>query len=110
MHRRVASRALWPAGSRVRLSGWHANAEIVLPGFGRVLGDLVFEAERVIVEIDGWAYHRDLRAFLRDGPRQSALAAAGWVVLQTHGYELHEEPEAFLGALRRTLASRAGLR
>jgi very-short-patch-repair endonuclease len=95
---------------RAGLSGWRANAAIVLPGFGRILGDLVFEAERVVVEIDGWAYHRDLRAFLRDGPRRSALAAAGWVVLRTHWYELHEEPEAFLGALRRTLASRSGLR
>jgi very-short-patch-repair endonuclease len=88
------------------ITGWGANAEIVLPGFGPVLGDLVFAAEKVVVEIDGWAYHRDLRAFLRDGPRQSALAAAGWVVLRTHWYELHEDPDAFLGALRRTLAAR----
>ena len=54
---------------------------------------MVFEAERVVVEIDGWAYHRDLRAFLVDGPRQSALVAAGWVVLRTHWYELREEPD-----------------
>ncbi|WP_433036360.1 hypothetical protein [Actinomycetospora sp. CA-053990] len=64
----------------------------------------------MVVEIDGWAYHRDLRAFLVDGPRQSALVAAGWVVLRTHWYELHEEPEASLGRLRRTLASRSPLR
>ncbi|WP_433787029.1 DUF559 domain-containing protein [Actinomycetospora sp. CA-101289] len=95
---------------RAGLTGWRANAEIILPGFGRVLGDLVFEAERVVVEIDGWAYHRDLRAFLRDGPRQSALAAAGWVVLRTHWYELHEDPDGFVRALRRCLAGRAGLR
>ena len=60
----------------------------------------------MIVEIDGWAYHRDLRAFLRDGPRQSALAAAGWVVLRTHWHELTGEPEMFLSALTRTLVTR----
>ena len=92
---------------RSGLRGWRANAEIVLPGFGTVLGDMVFDEAKVIAEIDGWAYHRDLRAFLRDGPRQSALAAAGWVVLRTHWYELHEEPGTFVTTLRRTVAHRA---
>lgn len=95
---------------RAGLRGWRANAEVLLPGYGPVIADMLFDAERVVVEIDGWAYHRDLRAFLVDGPRQSAFVAAGWVVLRTHWYELHEEPEAFLGRLRRTLASRSPLR
>jgi len=67
----------------------------------------VFEEEKVIVEVDGWAYHRDLRAFLVDGPRQSALAAAGWVVLRTHWYELREAPAVFLARLRATVRSRS---
>ncbi|MFC5140226.1 DUF559 domain-containing protein [Actinomycetospora rhizophila] len=87
--------------------GWSANTEIVLPGYGRALGDVVFEEEKVIVEVDGWAYHRDLRAFLRDGPRQSALAAAGWVVLRTHWYELRGQPAVFLARLVETLRSRS---
>lgn len=95
---------------RAGLQGWRANAEVLLPGYGPVIADMLFDAERVVVEIDGWAYHRDLRAFLVDGPRQSALVAAGWVVLRTHWYELHEEPDVFLGRLRRTLASRGPLR
>ena len=68
---------------------------------------MVFEEEKVIVEVDGWAYHRDLRAFLVDGPRQSALAAAGWVVLRTHWYELREDPATFFARLRRTLRARS---
>ncbi|GAA4793840.1 type IV toxin-antitoxin system AbiEi family antitoxin domain-containing protein [Actinomycetospora chlora] len=88
------------------LGGWTANTEVVLPGYGRAVGDVVFAAEKVIVEVDGWAYHRDLRAFLRDGPRQSALAAAGWVVLRTHWYELRERPDAFLARLVATLRAR----
>lgn len=91
------------------LDGWSANDELLLPSFGPVVGDVVFRAERVIVEVDGWAYHRDLRAFLRDGPRQSALAAAGWIVIRTHWYEVLEDPERFLATLRRVLA-RSGTR
>jgi len=71
---------------------------------------VVFEEEKVIVEVDGWAYHRDLRAFLVDGPRQSALAAEGWVVLRTHWHELTGDPDAFLERLRRTLISRSASR
>lgn len=89
------------------IGGWTANTEIVLPGYGRALGDVVFEEAKVVLEIDGWAYHRGLRAFLVDGPRQSALAAAGWVVLRTHWHQLLGDPAAFLAAVRRTLASRS---
>ncbi|MEJ2885310.1 DUF559 domain-containing protein [Actinomycetospora aeridis] len=89
------------------LVGWSANSEVVLPGYGRAVGDVVFEAEKVIVEVDGWAYHRDLRAFLRDGPRQSALVAAGWVVLRTHWYELRRQAGVFLARLRETLRARS---
>ncbi|TDQ58644.1 very-short-patch-repair endonuclease [Actinomycetospora succinea] len=92
---------------RAGIGGWSANTEIVLPGFGRALGDVVFAEEKVVLEIDGWAYHRGLRAFLLDGPRQSALAAAGWVVVRTHWHELTGDPDTFLATLRRTLAARS---
>lgn len=99
---RVAHARLHRAGIR----GWTPNEEILLPGYGRAIGDIVFDERKVVAEVDGWAYHRDLRAFLRDGPRQSALAAAGWTVLRTHWYELREDPDAFLTTVRRTLAGR----
>jgi len=102
-----AERALHDGLDRAGITGWSANTEIVLPGYGRALGDVVFEEEKVIVEVDGWAYHRDLRAFLVDGPRQSALVAAGWVVLRTHWYELREDPATFFARLRRTLRARS---
>jgi very-short-patch-repair endonuclease len=102
-----AERALHAEIRTAGVTGWSANTEIVLLGYGRALGDVVFDEEKVIVEVDGWAYHRDLRAFLRDGPRQSALAAAGWVVLRTHWYEMREEPEVFLTRLRATLRARS---
>ncbi|PVZ13219.1 DUF559 domain-containing protein [Actinomycetospora cinnamomea] len=103
-----AERALHGGLRTAGFAGWTANTEIVLPGFGRAVADVVFDEAKVVVEVDGWAYHRDLRAFLVDGPRQSALAAAGWVVLRTHWYELREDPDAFLGRLRATLRTRSG--
>ena len=51
-----------------------------------------------VLEIDGWAFHRGLRAFLLDGPRQSAL--------QAHWYELRDDPDALLRRLRAVLGSR----
>jgi very-short-patch-repair endonuclease len=87
--------------------GWVANMPMDVPGFGRAVVDFAFPVQKVIVEVDGWAYHRDLRAFLIDGPRQTALTAEGWVVVRTHWYELTETPEVFLANLRRVLASRS---
>ncbi|WP_133824601.1 endonuclease domain-containing protein [Actinomycetospora succinea] len=95
---------------RAGLCGWTPDTEIVLPGYGRAVGDVVFADEKVVLKIDGWAYHRDLRAFLTDGPRQSALAAEGWVVVRTHWHELVSDPDGFLSRLRRTLAARSGTR
>jgi very-short-patch-repair endonuclease len=62
---------------------------------------------KVIAEVDGWAYHRGLRVFLLDGPRQTALTAAGWVVVRTHWHELTSTPEVFVANLRRILAARS---
>jgi very-short-patch-repair endonuclease len=88
------------------VAGWIANLPIEVPGFGRAVADLAFPEQEVIVEVDGWAYHRGLRAFLLDGPRQTALTAAGWIVVRTHWHELTNDPEVFVANLRRILAAR----
>ncbi|WP_285589105.1 type IV toxin-antitoxin system AbiEi family antitoxin domain-containing protein [Actinomycetospora sp. NBRC 106378] len=100
---RRAHRTMTAEGIR----GWTANLELDLPGFGRAVADVAFRREKVIVEIDGWAYHRDLRAFLHDARRQNALAAAGWTVIRTNWYELTGSPEVFIDGLRQVLAARS---
>lgn len=90
-----------------KITGWVANLEVRLPHYGPALLDLAFPELGIVVEIDGWAYHRDLRAFLRDARRQNGLAAAGWIVIRTNWYELHEDPRAFLNALCAALARRS---
>ncbi|MDL5157028.1 type IV toxin-antitoxin system AbiEi family antitoxin domain-containing protein [Actinomycetospora termitidis] len=100
---RMAHRALRRAG----ITGWVADHRVVLPRHGPALLDLAFVDRRILVEVDGWAYHRDLRAFLHDSDRQNALVLAGWVVIRTNWHELKERPEKFVLTVREALAERA---
>jgi very-short-patch-repair endonuclease len=78
-----------------------------LRGYGQAFLDLAFIEAQVLVEIDGWAYHRGLRAFVRDARRQNALVLEGWVVIRTNWFELQETPEVFVENVRDALAARA---
>jgi very-short-patch-repair endonuclease len=44
--------------------------------------DFVWRARRLIVEVDGYAYHRDPGAFERDRERDVVLTLAGWHVMR----------------------------
>ncbi len=99
---RMAHRVLREAG----LTGWEADHRVMLPRQGPAVLDLAFLEQRVLVEIDGWAYHRDLRAFLHDTRRQNALVLAGWVVIRTNWHELKERPDVFVLTVRAALADR----
>lgn len=98
---RIAHRALLGAG----ITGWRADHGLHLRGYGPAVLDLAFLEQRVLVEVDGWAYHRDLRTFLRDADRQNALVLDGWTVIRTNWFELREHPERFVRNVRDALAS-----
>ena len=102
-----AERRAHAAMTGAGLVGWVANLDLDLPGYGRAIADVAFRREKVIVDIDGWAYHRDLRAFLRDARRQNALTAAGWIVVRTNWHQIVGSPEEFLDVLWAVLAARA---
>lgn len=91
---------------RAGIAGWRANHEVRLRGYGTAFLDLAFVEHRVLVEIDGWAHHRGLRAFVRDARRQNALVLDGWVVIRTNWFELQEAPETFVQNVADALASR----
>jgi very-short-patch-repair endonuclease len=64
--------------------------------------DAYWPAHRLIVEIDGYAYHRTRAAFERDRTRDAALTAAGYRVIRITWRRLRDEPysvSAQLGAL-----------
>lgn len=100
---RIAHRCLRAGG----ITGWVADVEVVLPGYGRAVLDVVFADARLVIEIDGWAFHRDQHAFVRDEARQNALTVAGWTVLRTNWFELTRDPAAFLAAVRAVLGRRS---
>lgn len=55
----------------------------ILDRYGGFLarGDLIYRAERVLVEYDGWHHERDARQRLHDLSRRERLEAEGWRVI-----------------------------
>jgi hypothetical protein len=86
------------------LRGWTANA--VIEDGGRLLarGDIVFRGARLVVELDGWAYHVTPERFQHDRRRQNQLVAAGWTVLRFTWRDLTERPEYVVATIRRMVA------
>lgn len=94
---RMTHRALLAAG----ISDWRANAELVING-RTFRPDLVFDDVKLIVEIDGFAYHGDRDAFERDRQRQNVLTAAGWTVLRFTWRQVHDNPSAVIAQIEQT--------
>jgi hypothetical protein len=67
------------------------------------LVDFLWPQERVIVETDGYAYHRDRAAFERDHESTLALEAAGYAVRRVTYRMLRQEPRRFMAEVRRSL-------
>jgi very-short-patch-repair endonuclease len=67
--------------------------------------DFLWETERLIVEVDGYAYHGDREAFERDRRRDADLTAAGYRVVRITWRQLVEEPEAVAVRLAQALWS-----
>jgi hypothetical protein len=96
---RRAQGALHAAGIRDGVP----NLAVELPGWGTAVIDLAFRQQRVAVEIDGWAFHRDVERFRRDALRQNELTLAGWRVLRVTWYDLVAESARFVASVRRAL-------
>jgi very-short-patch-repair endonuclease len=67
------------------------------------LVDFLWSAQRVVVETDGYLFHRDRLAFERDREIPLALNAAGYQVFRVTYRMLKKDPRPFLGLLRRSL-------
>jgi very-short-patch-repair endonuclease len=66
--------------------------------------DVAFVSERVAIEVDGWAWHRDVDRFNHDAQRQNALMNAGWHVLRFTWHHLRNDPEGVIAQVRQALA------
>ncbi|ROR73644.1 DUF559 domain-containing protein [Bogoriella caseilytica] len=85
------------------LSGWRANHPIVVDGWIIARGDVVFERERVIIEVDGRAHHD----FERDRERLNLLTLAGYTVLRFTWQQLRHRPKDVLRQIRIALSAAA---
>jgi very-short-patch-repair endonuclease len=90
------------------IHGWTVNAALVVRG-ADYFPDFCFRSERLIVELDGWAWHHSPDRFRHDRHRQNDLMLAGWIVLRFTWFDLVERPDWVLGQVRSALlARRAG--
>lgn len=61
--------------------------------------DLLWRAQRLVVEVDGFAFHSSRAAFERDRLRDADLLAAGYRVIRITWRRLTQEPEAVVASL-----------
>jgi len=66
--------------------------------------DAVWPAQRLAVELDGWAWHHDRAAFEEDRARSARLAEAGWTPVRFTHAQVAERPAEVAATLRRLLA------
>ncbi|TDT31249.1 DUF559 domain-containing protein [Naumannella halotolerans] len=96
---RLAHRLLRDGG----ITGWRTNVPIRIDSMV-ALGDIVFEVERLVVEIDGREHHTAADAFERDRLRQNRLILAGWRVLRFTWAMLLDHPALVIDQIRTALA------
>ena len=71
---------------------------------GRRMPDVLWRAQRVIVEIDSWRWHGNRAAFESDTDRHTRWTAQGWTVLRFTPRQLREQPLLVIARLASALA------
>jgi very-short-patch-repair endonuclease len=87
---------------RAGIEGWRGNVKATGTGY---TVDVLFRSERLVIEIDGHAYHGDAN-FEHDRWRQNAIVLAGWRVLRFTWTMIEEYPERVIETVRAALAQR----
>jgi hypothetical protein len=87
---------------RFGIGGWRANALVRTARGEAKSADFLFDAERLIVMIDGWKYHGDQRAFQLDRQDQNELVASGYTVLRFTYADVKDRPEHVATQVRET--------
>lgn len=82
--------------------------EIALGGGGVARVDFAYAAQRLAIEVDGWAHHAGRRRWEADRARDNALADLGWTVLRFTSSDVTRRGAAAVGLVRRRLGPRLG--
>jgi very-short-patch-repair endonuclease len=94
--------ALLAAIRRVGLPAPEVNAPV-----GSFTADFLWRHQKVIVELDGYDYHRGRAAFERDHQRDGEHQRMGYLVIRITGRQLARELDAILVQIATALATRA---
>ncbi len=98
--RSQAERLLLKLLRAARIDGWQANYRV-----GGYTIDVAFAAQRVAIEVDGWAYHSQAAEFQIDRERQNDIALLGWQVLRFTWLDLTEHPQRVLRIIRTAISA-----
>jgi REase_MTES_1575 len=71
---------------------------------GRIEIDLAYPRSKLAIELDGYAWHMDRRAFERDRQRDNELRAMGWTVLRFTWAVVRYDPDHMIELIRRCLS------
>ncbi len=101
----------WSGGERLlhallrrhRVTGWVANAELVIDGC-RCFPDVLFEEAGLVVEFDGYEVHSKPEVFESDRRRQNVLTMGDYRVLRYTWKQLNDQPLVMIGQVRTLLA------
>lgn len=88
---RLLTKLLRAAG----VTGWRSNVRV-----GAYVADVVFRKAKVVIEVDGWAFHSDPESFQNDRRRQNDLALQGWQILRFTWLDLVEYPDRVIATIR----------
>lgn len=66
--------------------------------------DLAFPAERVAIEVDGWAWHVDPDRFRNDRRKGNYITRSGWDLLRFTWHGLQGQPAESIAEISQTLA------
>jgi very-short-patch-repair endonuclease len=96
---RLARRLLQEAG----LPAPAHQYPVILPS-GRIRLDLAYPGSKLAIELDGYAWHMDRRAFERDRERDNQLRAMGWTVLRFTWAVVRYHPASMIELIRSCLS------
>lgn len=86
------------------IKGWCTNYPVSIDG-EQYYADIALPRERLLIEIDGWRFHRDRLSFVNDRWRYARFAAHNWRVLPFAAQAITDEPDAFIALVRTALAN-----
>ncbi len=102
MTRSAAERRLLALIRKARLPTPLTNVRI-----GRHEVDFHWPEQRLVLEVDGYAFHSSRRAFEHDRLRDAELQAAGHAVLRFTWRQLRDDPIRVAGRVAHVLGRRA---